>query len=199
MADELLHKQGRAEPGPEVRRQGKYLLWYAGGGLLAVVAVLFALAQGGGSSVGAAPNFAVDLYQGEERLGVNRLEIADLRGEPVALNFRAGLCPPCRAEMPDFQLFYEEFQDRVVVLGVDLGQYTGLGTRADALALLNRLGVTYPAGSTDDSSVIKEYEVLSMPTTVFITAKGEIFEKWSGSLTREVLVDLTNKMLAPES
>jgi len=199
MANEVVDNQGanRAEAKPQSK--GRYYLWYSGIGILALVAVVLVATLGGGSGVNAAPNFPFTLYQGESELGGRNLELSDLRGRPVILNFWAGLCPPCRAEMPDLQLFYEEFKDEVTLIGIDLGLHTGLGTQNDARSLLNLLEITYPAGFTDDANVVRDYEVLAMPTTVFINSKGEIFRKWGGLLTLGVLIDVTNEMLALES
>lgn len=143
-----------------------------------------------------APNFSVTLYQGEGELGAQEVELAQLRGKPVVLNFWAGLCPPCRAEMPDLQEFYEGYKDRVTLLGVDLGQFTGLGNRQDAEELLEELGVSYPAGFTNDTGVVKDYSILGMPTTVFIDAQGRIFKSWTGALNRATLEKETNKLLS---
>ena len=68
------------------------------------------------------------MFQGQNVVGGESVTLGSLVGErPIVLNFWAGLCPPCRAEMPDLQEFNEEFQDRALLLGVDLGQFTGLG------------------------------------------------------------------------
>ena len=142
-----------------------------------------------------APNFAFTLYQGEDKVGASELDLAQLHGKPVVLNFWAGLCPPCRAEMPDLQIFYDRFKDRATLIGIDLGRFTGLGSEQDARDLLQELGVTYPAGFTNDSSVVKDFKVLGMPTTIFITADGTIFKKWSGALNEDVLAEQTNAML----
>ncbi len=142
-----------------------------------------------------APNFTFTLFQGEDELGGEELDLDRLRGKPVVLNFWAGLCPPCRAEMPDLQEFYEVFGDRVILLGIDLGQFTGLGNRQDAQKLLNDLEVTYPAGYTTDAGIVRAYSVLGMPTTVFIDADGEVFKSWTGALNREVLEEQTNSLL----
>ena len=101
------------------------------------------------SDLEAAPDFEFTLYQGEGELGGSELSMSELQGKPVVLNFWAGLCPPCRAEMPDFQAFQDENRDRLTVLGIDVGQFTNLGTQEDARLLLTDLGVTYPAGYTD--------------------------------------------------
>ena len=144
-----------------------------------------------------APNFAFTLYQGEELLGASELEIHQLpQGKPIVLNFWAGLCPPCRAEMPDLQKFSDEFEDRLTLLGIDLGKFTGLGSQEDAQDLLEELGVTYPTGYTDDASVIKDYRVFGLPATIFIDSDGMIFKNWGGALNLEVLRDQSNAMLS---
>ena len=56
----------------------------------------------GSSSAGgdAASDLAFTLYQGSEVLGEGKLTVDSLQGKPLVLNFWAGLCPPCQAEMP---------------------------------------------------------------------------------------------------
>ena len=44
--------------------------------------------------------------------------------------------------MPDLQEFYDENKDRVNLLGIDVGQFTGLGNPDSAKALLEELNVT---------------------------------------------------------
>ena len=202
---------------PQPDRRG--LIWHSklGRGLLLGFVLAVVAASCGGGSGGAsavsdeggsgtdtaskdlAPDFSFTLYQGESKLGAATLNLSDLRGKPTVLNFWAGLCPPCRAEMPDLQRFYEEFGDQATLIGVDIGQFLGLGNKSDARSLLNELGVTYPTGYTDDGSVARQYEVLGMPTTVFITSDGEVFKTWSGLLNQAVLAEVTTEMLSQEA
>ena len=144
------------------------------------------------------PNVVVDLYQGGEQLGADSVSISDLEGTPLIINFWAGLCPPCRAEMPDFQEFHDANAGRVTLLGIDVGEFNGLGDRETAKALLTELDITYPAGSTDDDKVIPGYKVLTMPTTVFIDSGGQVFRTWNGVLDRETLAEVTDEMLQGE-
>ena len=167
----------------------------------AVAAVIAAIAvgiSGRGGTGSDAPDFRVSLYQGVGELGAREMDFSRLEGKPVVLNFWAGLCPPCRAEMPQFQLFYEEFQDQVTLLGVDLGPFTQLGSNRDAENLLRELGVTYPAGWTDDGSVVSKYGVSGMPTTVFIDSEGKIFDKRVGAVDRNFLAQTSERLLAAE-
>ena len=143
------------------------------------------------------PNdFAFTLYQGQEPLGAETLNFSDLQGKPVVLNFWAGLCPPCRAEMPEFQEFYDEYHDRVVLLGIDVGRFTSLGNRDDAQGLLMALGVTYPAGFTEDPAIMRNFRVLGMPTTVFVDSEGKIFRSWTGALNLKTLSEIADEMLS---
>lgn len=152
-----------------------------------------------GSEEGLAPNFSFSLYQGEEILGSEIKQLSQLRGTPVVLNFWAQLCPPCWAEMPELQEFSEEFQDEVDVLAIDIGQFTGFGPTRDPSGLLDSLGITYPTGFTNDGVVVKQYEILAMPTTVFIDGRGGVFHKWTGALDRDIVTRLTQSMLAQDT
>lgn len=166
--------------------------------LLGVVAlttlVLVACNQGGNR----APDFRIIVYQGEDVLGGKEVRLSDLlaKGNPVVLNFWAGLCPPCRREMPDLQTVHEEYKDRVLLFGLDVGPFVGLGSREDGKALLKELEVTYPAGTTFDAEVVKVYKVLGMPSTFFIKPNGEIVQQWTGLLNKQKLEELVQGLLA---
>lgn len=153
--------------------------------------------DGASSSGDQAPDFTITIFQGQDVVGGQEVTLQSLVGpKPIVLNFWAGLCPPCRAEMPDLQEFDEKFRDRALTLGIDLGQFTGLGSQEDAQDLLQELEVTYPAGFTNDSDVIQKYRVLGMPTTIFIDTDGNIYNKWTGALNGSILEEKVLEMLA---
>ena len=197
-------------PDPKARRQGA-----SGGRLLSYVtlavvslAALAVLAGCGGGRAGGpdsgasgsaaklepAKDFQISPYDGSEE--PNPVMLTDLLDRPLVLNFWAGLCPPCRAEMPEFQEFYDAYGDQVAVFGVDVGPFTGLGSNQTGRGLIKALNITYPTGSTEDASVVTDYGVFSMPTTVFITAEGGVFRTWSGILDKEKLIEVASDMLA---
>jgi thiol-disulfide isomerase/thioredoxin len=130
-------------------------------------------------------DFEIIVYQGEDVLGGQSVMFSEVlaQGRPVVLNLWAGLCPVCRAEMPELQAAYKEYGDRVLVVGVDIGPFVGLGSEKDARALLDELKITFPAGTTSDVSVMQDYRVLGTPTTLFVKPDGEIIQRWTGRLT----------------
>jgi thiol-disulfide isomerase/thioredoxin len=105
------------------------------------------------------------------------------QGKPVVLNMWAGLCPVCREEMPILQQVYEEYGESVLVFGLDVGVFAGLGSEEDARALLDELEITYPAGTTPDEGVMQEYQVFGVPALYFITPDAEIVQRHYGMLT----------------
>ena len=147
-------------------------------------------------AVDAVYDFPINFYQGQDAVGGESLSLSQLQGQPVVLNFWAGLCPPCRAEMPEFQHFADEYSGRALVIGVDLGQFFSLGSQEDAVKLLNELAVTYPAGYTEDAAVLPELGVTGLPATFFINEDGSLHRKWQGVLNGEKLAEITDEMLA---
>jgi len=142
-------------------------------------------------------DFQIAVYQGQEIVGGQEVLFSELlgQGKPVVLNLWAGLCPPCRLEMPDFQEVSDQFGDEVVLFGLDVGPFTNLGSREDGQSLVQELGVTYPVGTTDEADVVRAYGLIGMPTTYFITPDGEIVQQWTGLLTSEKLSKLVEELL----
>ena len=111
-----------------------------------------------------------------------------LRSErPVVLNFWGGQCPPCRAEMPDFQRVADDFEGQVIFLGIDIGPLTGLGSHEDARRLLLDLGVRYPTAYAVDATPIDIYRVNAMPTTIFVKPNGEVASRRPGAMSESEL------------
>lgn len=152
---------------------------------------------GSGASSAMAPDFLIVAYQGVDALGGKEVRLSEVlaRGKPVILNFWAGRCPPCRAEMSDFQKVYEAHQNQVLLFGLDVGPFVGLGSREDGQALLKELQITYPAGTTFDQEVVRAYKVLGMPTTVFITPDGRIVRSQTGILLQRQMDQMIAELL----
>jgi cytochrome c biogenesis protein CcmG, thiol:disulfide interchange protein DsbE len=145
-----------------------------------------------------APDLDVVMYQGEAAVGGSRVRLSHLwgKGRPVVLNFFAGLCPPCRGELPDFQRLYTEHaRGRFTLIAVDIGPFVGLGSRDDGRALLHELKIDFPAGTTMAAAPVRAYGILGMPTTIFVTSDGKIFAKYVGKLTLGQMESFAERLL----
>ncbi|MEA3337703.1 MAG: redoxin domain-containing protein [Chloroflexota bacterium] len=124
-----------------------------------------------------APAFTLNTLDGEQ------LELADLQGQPVVLNFWATWCGPCRAEMPELQRLHEQLSRAgVVVLGVNQNETPDIVSR-----YREGLGIDFPTVIDQRLRVSREYAVNSIPTTFFIDRDGVIQRTFIGPMTDAVL------------
>lgn len=122
-------------------------------------------------------------------------QVMDLN-KPVVLNFWGGECPPCRAEMPDFQQLATEYQGQVIFLGIDVGPFTSLGTHDSARKLLSELNITYPTAYAVDEKPLVYYNLQGIPTTVLITKEHTILSTTTGLMSKSTLQSGIEKLLA---
>lgn len=124
----------------------------------------------------------------------NTHTLSDYKGKTVFLNFWATWCSPCRAEMPDIQKLYEEFQQEdVVILGVAA---PGLGREKSEEGIkgfLEENGYTYPVVMDTDAEAFQAYGINSFPTTFMIDKDGNVFGYIPGQLSEETMRDIISQ------
>lgn len=128
--------------------------------------------------------------------GGRDVDLSTLKG-PLVVNLWASNCGPCREEMPALQSFYEQYGDRVPVLGID---YQDLQPAA-ALDLARRSGVSYPlvADPGGDVNAKPPFPVIrGIPYFVFITADGDASAAAGGVDSVADLVDLVDQHLGTD-
>ena len=137
------------------------------------------------------------VYTGADVLGGSEVTLADAfrLGKPVVISFWAGLCPPCRREMPQFQALYDERKDEFLMLGIDVGRFTGLGSQDDAEALLDELGITYPTAYIESSTLLREYNIIGMPGAAFVAANGEVVSTSTGHLSGDDIIERVRELI----
>ena len=147
-----------------------------------------------------APDFSLNLYQGADQFPglidpeTGSLQLSDLIGRPVVLHFWASGCPPCRADMPKFQEFFEVYGRTIAVIGIDVGPMVGLGSSEDSIAFLEGSDFTYPVGLPLDPDVATRYGVIGLPTTVFIDPPGGEIGHFTGPLEDGFLARMARQM-----
>ena len=127
-----------------------------------------------------APDFTVYDASG------NPVRLSDFRGTPVVLNFWASWCPPCKAEMPDFQKEFEAQGQNVQFLIVNMtdGERETVDT---ASAYIAQQGYTFPVYFDTKYAAANAYQVRSIPATYFIDAEGYVVAQASGSIDSKTL------------
>ena len=116
----------------------------------------------------------------------NSVKLSDMRGKPVVVNFWASWCPPCKAEMPDFEDMYKKYGDDIEFMMINLTDgYQE--TLSKAKAHISETGYTFPVYFDTRSSAAFAYGVSSIPATYFIDAEGNVVAHQIGMLNGETL------------
>lgn len=109
--------------------------------------------------------------------------LADITdGQPLVVNFFASWCGPCVREMPDFEAVHRRRKGDVRFVGISLQD-----PPAAAAELVRQTGVSYLVLRDADGDLLRAMRGFSMPTTVFLSAEGEVVEVHGGELSRPAL------------
>ena len=154
-------------------------------------------ASDSGNTLDKAPDFELVLFGNEDHGAGETIKLSDYAGSPVVLNFWFPSCPPCVAEMPDFETAYQEFkEDGVEFIGVQL---VGLDSVDDGQKFVDKIGVNYSLGpdkiGDKMGDIVMEYRISGFPTTVLIDRDGNIHRRWSGALDLEKLQELIREIM----
>ncbi len=131
-----------------------------------------------------APDFELTTLDGE------RIKLSDFKGKKVILNFWATWCPPCKAEMPHMQNFYEKNKDKgieivaVNLTNVDKGQ-------AAIESFVKEYGLTFQIPLDENGDIGEIYQTFSIPTSYILDSNGIITNKIIGPMDEETMNNLT--------
>lgn len=133
----------------------------------------------------------------------NEYTLSDYKGKVVFLNFWATWCNPCLIEMPHIEEIYKEYgfnEDEVVVLGVanpSSKEYPNNNDvpKEEIIDFIEEKGYTFPIVFDETGEVYRDYFIRSFPTTFMINKDGKIYGYVSGSLTKDIMVNIINQTL----
>ncbi|WP_246145563.1 redoxin domain-containing protein [Bacillus rubiinfantis] len=130
-----------------------------------------------------APNFQL------RTLGGKAVQLSDYQGKVVILNLWASWCPPCKAEMPHMQKFYQEHKNNnVEILAVNL---TTAEKNSDGIRpFVKKYGLTFPILLDEQGEIGNTYQAFTIPTSYFIDKNGIIFKKIVGPMDQEMMTEL---------
>lgn len=118
---------------------------------------------------------------------LKEVKLSDYKGKPVVLNFWASWCPPCKTEMPSFNEMSNKYKaNEVAILMVNLtdGQRETISIAKKYLKD-NNYNMTVLFDTESHAAI--NYNISSIPRTIFIDKDGYIVEDYTGAITKEQL------------
>ena len=117
--------------------------------------------------------------------------LSDYDEQVVVINFWATWCPPCKAEMPGINAFYETYRDKgLVVLAIN-----GQESAATVGEFIAAEGFTFPVLLDEEGEATRLFNARSFPTTFILGKNGRIEHVQVGVISEEELTAYTLPLL----
>ncbi len=129
------------------------------------------------------------------------IKLTDLQGRPVAFsdykgqvilyNAWATWCPPCKAEMPILEAYYQAHQQEgFVVIAIEDGQ-----PLAEVAAFVKDYGLTFPVWPDPEWIATSTFGIENLPTSYVIDRNSTVRLMWAGGITRDLLEQYVTPLL----
>jgi thiol-disulfide isomerase/thioredoxin len=134
----------------------------------------------------AAPELALQNVDG------NKEALTDYRDKVVLVNNWATWCPPCKAEIPTLEEYYEAHSaEGFVIIGIEAGE-----PPTEVLDFVQKSVITYPIWLDPHNSSLRAFGAAGLPNSFVIDRKGNVRLSWVGEITRETLEKYVTPIIA---
>ena len=152
----------------------------------------WALIKSGGQPAGIAVNStfgAIDVAKKPAknftltRLSGGSVQLSELRGKIVLIDFWSSWCPPCRTEASALTTAYEQYQE----LGVEFVGVAIWDSEKSVKRFIDDYQVSYPNGIDSSGSIAIDYGLTGIPEKYLIDKNGIVRKKFIGPVEENQL------------
>jgi thiol-disulfide isomerase/thioredoxin len=119
------------------------------------------------------------------QVGGGEIDLTNLRGKAVWVNFMGTYCPPCVDEFPLMNGFAARYaDDGLVVLAIDVEEEEGV-----VAAFAQSLGTTFPLGLDLDGSAAVEWRAAALPVHFWVDTDGVIRDGALGGIGPDIMAE----------
>jgi thiol-disulfide isomerase/thioredoxin len=163
-----------------VNRRGVFYL------IRALLLAFFAVSLPVHADVGDAAKLKTILLDGKP------VSLDQFKGKVVMVNFWATWCPTCRAEMPQWQKFYDAYKDKgfvLIALSIDEDE-------KELRSVAKERGFTFPiAWRYDDKTDDNFGDIIATPTLYVVDKAGKVAWTKRGRMTYAQLQEVIEPLL----
>ncbi|MDQ0257691.1 peroxiredoxin [Evansella vedderi] len=132
-----------------------------------------------------APNFVL------RDLEDNPIELNDLKGKGVYMNFWATYCSFCRQKMQYLRDHYEDYREKgVEIVAVNVNE-----SKVQVERHKQRFDINYRLFIDRNNLVTNAYGVATLPTTFLIDENGIVMERQLGAKTEEQVLESLDRLI----
>ncbi len=114
-----------------------------------------------------------------DNLDNKKVDLQDLKGQVVLVNFWASWCPPCVHEMPSMARLMDKFKDQpFTILAVNMAE-----EKTTIQHFINiKVKVNFPVVMDNDGNALRNWKVFAFPTSYLLDRRGVIRYAVFGSI-----------------
>lgn len=111
------------------------------------------------------------------------INLQNLQGKLIIINFWATWCVPCRVEMPLLQSFFERYHEQgLEVIAVNMGE-----NQLTVQDWITDFGYTFTVILDEDQSLFNRYQIRGQPSTFIVSPQGIITDIFYGPISERGL------------
>lgn len=135
-------------------------------------------------------NFTAPLLTLQDLYG-HSVSLQDYHGWVVLVNNWAIWCPPCKAEMPVLQAYYEAHRHQgFMLVGIEAGD-----PPLEVSAFVSRYAITFPIWVDTSQQALIAFHNGSLPSSYVIDKAGQVRLAWTGAISLEMLEKYVTPLL----
>jgi len=104
-----------------------------------------------------------------DQLGGGQIDLANLRGKPIWVNFTASWCPTCRDELPLMERIGRQLGGELAIVVIDVRE-----DEDTVASLATELALTLPVGMDMDGQAQQAWGAFALPVHYWLDAEGQV-------------------------
>jgi len=117
------------------------------------------------------------------QVGGGTIDLRNLKGSPVWVNFMGTYCPPCVDEFPRMNGFLARYADEgLVIIAIDVKEDEGT-----VAAFAQQLEATFPLGLDSDGSAAARWDAVALPVHFWIDRDGIVRDGALGGIGPDIM------------
>jgi thiol-disulfide isomerase/thioredoxin len=121
-----------------------------------------------------------------------QINLSQLKGKVVLINFWATWCPPCRIEIPSLMELYGKYKPQgLEIIGVSIDS----AGQTPVITFIKDKKINYPVVMANQD-ILKNFDpVIAVPTTYLLDKNGIVVRKFSGFYLKSSFENEIKKLL----
>ena len=112
-------------------------------------------------------------------------------GKVVLVNNWATWCPPCTAELPELEAYYEKHKDDdFVIIGIEAGE-----PQSQVSSFIKSSNITYPIWVDPGNQSLRVFNMMGLPNSIVFDREGTARLIWTGAISLGMLEEYVTPII----